>query len=81
MERKGKMATKKTTERKSGAAVRVERIVSQIVTRLFRVSNGKGFITGNRIAVKVGKWPYERELGGWCKESASCEIREVLANG
>jgi hypothetical protein len=74
------MKSNKKVARKSGAAVRVERIVSQIVTRLFRVSNGKGYTTGNRIAVKVGEWPHENELGGWCKEAASREIREVLAN-
>lgn len=67
-------------ERNSVAAVRVEHIVSQIVTRLFRVSNGKGHTTGNRIAVKVGEWPNEQELGGWCKEAAAREIRKVLAN-
>lgn len=73
------MKPKTNSVRKKRAEVRVERIVSQIVTCLFRVSNGSGYTEGNRIAVKVGDWPNEKELGGWCKEAASQEIREILA--
>ena len=60
--------------------VEIERMVNQIVTRLFRVAKEKGgYIKGDRLAVKAGAWPDEKEIGGICREAAAQEIREVLA--